>query len=119
MEMLKKDVYSKTVKRLERCGINDPTSQIVFLAEEIEGYREKIRILEGQRTASDNHPIKTEFIFRKWFPKYTSWMSVVEWFEAMLREGWKPCKFEYESAIPRDCNCLVFVLERECENGKE
>lgn len=38
--------YTSTVARLARAGVKDPTAQIIFLAEEIERYREKIYGLE-------------------------------------------------------------------------
>lgn len=37
--------YFKTVKRLQRIGIEDPTSQIIALAGEIKQYREKIEAM--------------------------------------------------------------------------
>ncbi len=40
------DLYEKTVRRLERAGISNPLAQIIYLAEEIEQYREKIHGLE-------------------------------------------------------------------------
>ena len=40
------ELYDKTIKRLARAGAKDPTNQIIFLAEEIERYRAKIRGLE-------------------------------------------------------------------------
>lgn len=39
-------IYTKTVQRLARGGIKDPTAQIIALAEEIERYRDKIHKLE-------------------------------------------------------------------------
>lgn len=39
-------LYEKTVKRLERAGISNPIGQIIYLADEIEVYRGKIRGLE-------------------------------------------------------------------------
>ena len=45
--MFKNELYENTVKRLARGGITDPTSIIVFLAEEIEQYRDKIHVLEA------------------------------------------------------------------------
>lgn len=39
-------LYEKTVNRLERVGIINPIGQIIYLAHEIEGYREKIHGLE-------------------------------------------------------------------------
>lgn len=39
-------LYLSTVARLTRAGAKDPTAQIIFLAEEIERYREKIYNLE-------------------------------------------------------------------------
>lgn len=41
------ELYDKTIKRLARVGANDPTNQIIFLAEEIERYRARIRGLEA------------------------------------------------------------------------
>lgn len=41
------DLYEKTVKRLARVGIKDPTAQIITMAEEIEQYRAKIHGLEA------------------------------------------------------------------------
>lgn len=41
-------IYKKTTSRLARGGINDPTAQIIALAEEIERYRDKIHALEAQ-----------------------------------------------------------------------
>lgn len=41
------DLYEKTVKRLGRVGVKDPTAQIIALAEEIEQYRAKIIGLEA------------------------------------------------------------------------
>ena len=40
------DLYEKTVKRLARAGVKDPTAQIIYLAEEIDRYRAKISVLE-------------------------------------------------------------------------
>lgn len=45
--MQKSDLYNKTVKRLAQMGINDPTAQIIALADEIERYRDKIQGLEA------------------------------------------------------------------------
>lgn len=42
------ELYNRTVERLRRGGRKDPTAQIVYLAEEIECYREKIRFLEDE-----------------------------------------------------------------------
>ena len=41
-----RSLYTETAKRLARLGANDPTAQIIALAEEIKGYREKIHDLE-------------------------------------------------------------------------
>lgn len=41
-----REIFGKTVKRLARGGILDPTAQIIALAEEIERYRDKIHALE-------------------------------------------------------------------------
>lgn len=40
------ELYDRTVARLKRVGIKDPTAQIIALAEEIERYRGKINALE-------------------------------------------------------------------------
>lgn len=48
MTRAQNEIYEKTVKRLARMGVKDPTGQIVALAEEIEQYRAKIRNLEEQ-----------------------------------------------------------------------
>lgn len=40
------ELLKKTTARLARCGIKDPTAQIISLAEEIERYRDKIMGLE-------------------------------------------------------------------------
>jgi hypothetical protein len=45
--MQKMELYKKTVTRLGRGGIKDPTAQIIALAEEIERYRDKIMNLEA------------------------------------------------------------------------
>lgn len=42
----KANLYTKTTKRLQRCGICDPTNAIIYLADECEIYREKIAALE-------------------------------------------------------------------------
>lgn len=39
-------LYEQTIKRLARCGIKDPTNQIIWLADEIERYRTKIHGME-------------------------------------------------------------------------
>lgn len=39
-------LYEKTVNRLEKLGISNPLGQIIYLAHEIEGYRDKIHALE-------------------------------------------------------------------------
>ncbi len=44
------ELYEKTVKRLERLGIHNPLAQIIYLAAEIEQYREKIHALEDEIT---------------------------------------------------------------------
>ena len=41
-------LYEKTVKRLERLGIYNPLAQIIYLAAEIEQYRENIHALEDK-----------------------------------------------------------------------
>ena len=52
-----KVIYEKTVQRLARAGVKDPTAQIVFLAEEIERYRSKIRSLEDYiKGLTDSQP---------------------------------------------------------------
>lgn len=40
-------LYSATVARLKRIGINDPTRQIIELAEEINRYRDQIQALRA------------------------------------------------------------------------
>ena len=47
MNPTQKEIYEKTVKRLARIGVKDPTAQIVALAEEIEQYRSKIEHLQA------------------------------------------------------------------------
>lgn len=47
MTKAQQDLYTTTVKRLARLGANDPTAQIIALAEEIERYRNKIQAMEG------------------------------------------------------------------------
>lgn len=37
------ELYNRTVRRLARTGVKDPTGQIIALAEEIERYRERLR----------------------------------------------------------------------------
>lgn len=44
-----RSLYTETAKRLARLGANDPTMQIIALAEEIERYRDKIHALEGRK----------------------------------------------------------------------
>lgn len=39
-------IYNETVQRLARTGVNDPTRQIIALAEEINRYRDRIFALE-------------------------------------------------------------------------
>lgn len=39
-------IFDQTVRRLARCGVKDPTAQIIALSEEIKGYRERIYGLE-------------------------------------------------------------------------
>jgi len=41
-----KELYTATAKRLARMGANDPTAQVVALAEEIEHYRDKIQVMD-------------------------------------------------------------------------
>lgn len=41
------ELYKKTVTRLSRVGIKDPTAVIIAMAEEIEHYRERITGLEA------------------------------------------------------------------------
>lgn len=53
--MMKLKLYEDTVKRLARCGIKDPTSQIIALAEEIEEYRANIYGLEAKLEKFHNH----------------------------------------------------------------
>lgn len=45
-----KEIYTKTVRRLERMGAKDPTSRIIALAEEVERYRDEIKRLEDALT---------------------------------------------------------------------
>ena len=47
MKELQMELYEKTTKRLARAGVKDPTAQIIYMAEEIERYRAKIRGLEA------------------------------------------------------------------------
>lgn len=111
--MPKNDLYDKTVKRLARGGIKDPTSQIVALAEEIERYREKIYGLEAVLSAGNDHQKeKTEFLGMTWFPRFTGWESVEKWIEERKRDGWKPYKWEYEPSTLTDHSCVVLVLAR-------
>ena len=51
--MARAEVYTKTVKRLQRGGHNDPTNQIIELSLEIDRYREKIYHLENALDASN------------------------------------------------------------------
>lgn len=55
------ELYDRTIKRLARCGIKDPTSQIISLAEEIEHYRSKIHGMEL-------HILKLDGAGAKWIP---------------------------------------------------
>ena len=48
------DLYCRTVRRLERQGVKDPTAQIVALAEEIEYYRGRISSLLGFKELQEN-----------------------------------------------------------------
>lgn len=43
------ELYKKAASRLARCGIYDPTRQIIALEEEIEQYRDKIKAMEQLR----------------------------------------------------------------------
>ena len=43
------EMYKRAAARLARCGIYDPTRQIIALEEEIENYRDKIKALEELR----------------------------------------------------------------------
>lgn len=111
---VRKEIYEQTIKRLARGGINDPTSQIIALAEEIERYREKIYGLEALLRVDDRHPNeKTDFIGRTWFPKLDDWRGFIEWIEQKRREGWEPHKWEYKPATPTDYSWLTFILKRE------
>lgn len=46
MTEAQKEIYAKTVRRLARMGVTDPTAQIIALAEEIEQYRERLQVSE-------------------------------------------------------------------------
>lgn len=50
----RKEIYTKTVKRLQRGGHTDPTNQIVELSLEIDRYRKKIYSLEAALDESHN-----------------------------------------------------------------
>lgn len=58
---MKYKLYEKTVARLARAGVKDPTAQIIYLAEEIERYRAKIHGLEQRLAAvqtEDQEPLR-------------------------------------------------------------
>ena len=65
MDAIKKAIYEQTVKRLERGGIKDPTSQIIALSEEIEMYRDKIYELQERVDRNQRAPetVKVEAFF--------------------------------------------------------
>lgn len=58
-------IYTRTVRRLARGGIRDPTAQIIALAEEVERYRTKIYALESRleemQAAHIAHPPKPRY----------------------------------------------------------
>lgn len=56
-----KDLFTKTVRRLERMHIYDPTGQIVYLAEEIEQCRAKIHHLEEALREATPKPYRLPF----------------------------------------------------------
>lgn len=56
----KKRLYEKTVRRMNRCGAKDPTTMIIFLAEEIEHYRAKIGSMERHYCGRYYEDEKTE-----------------------------------------------------------
>ena len=67
--MIKKSndmLYLKTMERLRRMQITDPTSAIIALAEEVEHYREKIQGLiehyEAQAEAKKTEPVKPDYV---------------------------------------------------------
>lgn len=51
-----KEIYTKTVERLRRMGVTDPTAQIIALAEEIDHYRNRIIYLENKPTEAPAVP---------------------------------------------------------------
>lgn len=51
-----KEIYTKTVERLRRMGVTDPTAQIIALAEEIDQYRNRIIYLENKPTEAPAVP---------------------------------------------------------------
>ena len=60
------ELYKKTMERLSRMQINDPTSAIIALAEEVEMYRSKIQNLiehyEAQQKHAKSEPVKPDTV---------------------------------------------------------
>lgn len=60
------ELYTKTMARLHLMQINDPTSAIIALAEEVEMYRSKIQGLiehyEAQAAAKKSEPVKPDYV---------------------------------------------------------
>lgn len=59
------ELYNKTMARLRLMQIDDPTSAIIALAEEVEMYRSKIQGLiehyEAQAAAKKSEPVKPDY----------------------------------------------------------
>lgn len=50
------EIYTRTAARLGRVGIKDPTAQIIYLAEEIDRYRDTIHNLKELLYGMSNNP---------------------------------------------------------------
>lgn len=109
--MLKHDLYSQTVKRLARGGINDPTSQIIALAEEIEGYREKIYALEALLEEAHNHnrtDRNHEYHGITWLPNLGHGKELVDIMTELRKEGYVPDSFSFDPRTETDLCCIGF-----------
>lgn len=107
------ELYTKTIERLARAGAKDPITQVLYLAEEIERYREKIYGLDALLKAGEHLPGEgVDVIGVSWFPRLTSWGSIANWIAEKRQEGWEPYKWTYEPGTATDYDCLTLTFQK-------
>lgn len=104
------ELYKRTVERLGRCGIKDPTAQIIALAEEIEGYREHIRVMErhfsAKTAAGGCRPCEVDgkpAVFHRWVDDETGAL-IINFFAKDDMVDRLRRKFKEDGVVPAGCS---------------